>query len=72
MKYKIQVESLWGWSDLKTSIDGSDYEVEIFDQLRDAQDEIDMIIGNLDTDSKAPESYRIVSQDTPQEIDLYQ
>jgi putative methionine-R-sulfoxide reductase with GAF domain len=40
--------------------------------LQDAQDEIDMIIGNLDADSKAPESYRIVSQDTLQEIDLYQ
>ena len=52
MKYKIQAESLWGWSDLKTSIDGSDYEVEIFDQLQDAQDEIDMIIDNLDADSK--------------------
>lgn len=72
MKYKIQAESLWGWSDLKTSIDGSDYEVEIFDQLQDAQDEIDMIIDNLDADSKVPDSYRIVAQDTPQEIDLYQ
>ena len=72
MKYKIQVESLWGWSDLKTSINGSDYEVEIFDQLQDAQDEIDMIANNLDNNGNVPESYRIVSQDTPQQIDLYQ
>jgi hypothetical protein len=72
MKYKIQVESLWGWSDLKTSIDGSDYEVETFDRIQDAQDEIDMIINNLDNDGNVPDSYRIVSQDTQQEIDLYQ
>ena len=72
MKYKIQVESLWGWSDLKTSINGSDYEVEIFDLIQDAQDEIDMIVNNLDKDGNVPDSYRIVSQDTPQEIDLYQ
>lgn len=72
MKYKIQVESLWGWSDLKTSIDGSDYEVEIFDRIQDAQDEINMIVHNLDNNGNIPDSYRIVSHDTPQEIDLYQ
>jgi hypothetical protein len=70
MKYKIQTATLWGWSDLKTSVDGGEYEVETFVSIKDAQDEIDMIVESLE-EGEAPESYRVVERNTPQDVDLY-
>lgn len=69
MKYKIQTKSLWGWADLKTSMNGKDYEVETFHTEKDAEDEMNMIIDNLEGSSE--DEYRIVSANTKQDIDLY-
>jgi len=66
--YKIQMLSLWGWSDLKSSVDGSDYEVEKFDSIQDAQNELQDF---LDSMNEAPELYRVVESSIEEEVNLY-
>ena len=66
--YKIQMQSLWGWADLKTSDNGEPYKAEFYDSIQDAQNEMNDMLESLNED---PQLYRVVSSDTKEEIDLY-
>ncbi len=67
--YKIQLQTLWGWADLKSSEDGGDYEVEFFDSVQDAQNELNDMVDSL---NDSPELYRVVSSNEKQDIDIYE
>lgn len=67
--YKIQTLTLWGWADLKTSVNGEGYVVEKFDSIQDAQNEMHDMIESLNENE---EIYRVVSSDTKQAIDIYE
>jgi ubiquinone biosynthesis protein Coq4 len=67
--YKIQMLTLWGWADLKTSIDNSDYEVEKFDSIQDAQNELQDMVDSMNDD---PELYRVVKSSIVEEVNLYE
>lgn len=67
--YKIQLQTLWGWADLKSSEDGGDYEVEFFDSVQDAQNELNDMVDSL---NDSPELYRVVGSNEKQDIDLYE
>ena len=62
-KFKVQVPSGNGWADLKASVDGGPYEVELFDShaaaLADVGDELD------------PREFRVVPEGTAADDDLY-
>jgi ubiquinone biosynthesis protein Coq4 len=66
--YKVQMLTLWGWADLKTSVDGSDHEVEKFDSIQDAQNELQDMVDSMDDD---PELYRVVESSVEEETNLY-
>lgn len=68
MKYKIQIPNAYGeWCDYKSGDgDETDYEVELYDTEEDAQLEAGTAIEGLDDFE-----YRIVPENTPQEVDLY-
>jgi hypothetical protein len=66
--YKIQMLTLWGWADLKTSDDGEPYKVEFYDSIQDAQNEMSDMLESLDED---PQLYRVVPSNTEEEINLY-
>jgi hypothetical protein len=66
--FKIQTRTMWGWADLKTSDNGEDYEVETFDSMEDAQNEMNDMIESLNEDA---DLYRVVDSNTEEEVDLY-
>jgi hypothetical protein len=68
-KYKIQTEGAFGWGDLKYSEDdGKTYQVELFDTKEQAGEELKNILSEFNEDE---EMYRIVSEDTPENFNIY-
>lgn len=66
--YKIQMQTLWGWADLKTSDDGEPYKAEFYDSMQDAQNEMNDMLESLNEDAQL---YRVVRSNTEEEIDIY-
>ena len=67
MKYKIQTLSVGGWADLKyTEDDGKTYHPDLYDTEEEAIKEIAINQYELD-DFEG----RVVTEDTPQEFELY-
>jgi len=65
-KFKIQVSSVNGWSDLKASTDDESHLPELYDSEQEALDEIEDMKKNI------PEfEGRVVPEDTEQDEDLY-
>jgi hypothetical protein len=62
-KFKVQVRSINGWADLKASVDGGPYLVELFDSAHEARADVG--------DEMSADEYRIVPDDTPADDDLY-
>jgi hypothetical protein len=62
-KFKVQIPSANGWADLKSSINGGPYEVELYDSERAALDDV--------SDELHADGFRIVFADTPANDDLY-
>ena len=58
MKYKIQVQSVNGWADLKVSEDGGPCAAELFGTIKEAREDL-------------PEDGRVVPEYTPAQDDLY-
>jgi hypothetical protein len=67
--FKIQVISMGGWSDLKSSIDGEKYLTETYKTKKEAMAEIHSFVE--DTDS-IMEDYRVVDSNIPEDFDLYE
>ena len=68
MKFKIQTACPYGWADLKdSSVDPP--EVELFDSEFDAEKEMNDIL--LHCEGASPESYRVVPESTPEDMNLY-
>lgn len=57
-----------GWGDVKSSTDGGPYEVDLFSSKEDAENEIKDLCELNEDDSS---NYRVVTEDTPQDIDFY-
>ena len=68
MKFKIQMAGANGWGDVKSSIDDGPYEVDLFSSKKDAKTEI-KDLSSIDEDDIS--NYRIVTKETPQDIDFY-
>jgi hypothetical protein len=69
MKYKIQTQSVSGWSDLKYSEnDGETYQVDLYNTEEEAIKEMKEIQSEFDDDD---EMYRVVTEDVEEEFDLY-
>jgi hypothetical protein len=69
MKYKIQTQSVSGWSDLKYSEnDGETYQVDLYNTEEEAIKEMKEIQSEFDDDD---EMYRVVTEDVKEEFDLY-
>jgi hypothetical protein len=66
--YKIQTQATFGWADLKCSIDGGPYEVELFDNFQAAKNEIKDLVDSCGGDTG---DYRVVLSTEPAEGDLY-
>jgi hypothetical protein len=67
MKYKIQTGAVTGWADLKYSEDdGKTYHPDLYDTKAEALDALDSLVTDLD-DFEG----RVVTEDTPQDFDLY-
>lgn len=66
--FKIQTLTMWGWADLKVSEDGENYEVETFDSVQDAQNEMNDMIESLKEDA---DLYRVVDSNIKQDINIY-
>jgi hypothetical protein len=66
--YKIQTLATFGWADLKCSIDGGPYELELFDTFEAARQEVRDIIDSLNGDEG---EYRVVLATEKSEGDLY-
>lgn len=61
MKYKVQIPSAWGqWGDLRCSADTEEYVTELFDTESEARLEASLIEGS-----------RVVTEDTEEDINLY-
>lgn len=70
MKYKIQIQAVNGWSDLKHSDDdGITYILDEYDSIEEAKKELEDIAGSFGDDPD--EDYRIVPLDTDQDFNLY-
>lgn len=68
MKYKIQTAAFSGWVDLKSSEDSSDvYTVCLFETLAEAQSEL----ADLASCDGSESDWRIVTEDTPADCDIY-
>jgi len=63
IKFKVQIPSINGWADLKSSVDGGPYEVELYDSEGAALSEV--------RDELKPGEFRIVPSHTPADDDLY-
>ena len=63
IKFKVQVRSVNGWADLKASVDGGSYEVELYDSESAAHDDV--------SDEVDADGYRVVFSHTPADDDLY-
>jgi hypothetical protein len=68
-KFKIQIGSVGGWADMKSSDGESPYEVCLYDTKEEAQEEIDCFIEELE--GQTEDDYRIVPESTEAEFDLY-
>ena len=69
MKYKIQTQSVSGWSDLKYSEnEGETYHVDLYDTEEEAIEEMKEIQSEFDDDD---DMYRVVTEDVEEEFDLY-
>ena len=67
MKYKIQVPASGGWADLKsTEDDGKTYLPDLYDTETEAKADL----RSMQRDIPYFEG-RVVTEDTPQEFDLY-
>jgi hypothetical protein len=66
--FKIQLQSVWGWADLKSSNDGQNYETDEYMTFHDALSELQDMVDSLMDDISL---YRIVPFNHTQEIDLY-
>ena len=62
-KFKVQIPSINGWADLKSSINGGPYEAELYDSERAALDDV--------SDELQADGFRIVFSNTPADDDLY-
>ena len=71
VKYKIQVPSVNGWADLKTSEDGGAYEVELFYSWEAGEGEGVSLQPEADGDSD-PFEYRVVPSHVEPDDDLYE
>jgi len=63
-KFKVQIPSTNGWADLKASVYGAPYEVELYDSEEAALDDV--------SDELHADGFRIVFANTPADDDLYQ
>jgi hypothetical protein len=68
MKFKIQMAGANGWGDVKSSYDGGPYEVDLFSSKKDAKTEIKDLSEHYADDIS---NYRIVTKETPSDIDFY-
>lgn len=69
MRYKIQIQSVSGWSDLKYSEnDGETYQVDLYDSKEEAIEEMKNIQSEFNDED---EMYRIVTEDVEEEFNLY-
>jgi len=62
--FKIQVLGCVGWGDLKSSVDGGPYVVDLYPTAEEALAEVDEMPGGRD-------EHRVVPEDTPEEEDVY-
>lgn len=69
MRYKIQTQSVSGWSDLKYSEDdGETYQVDLYNSKKEAIEEMKDIQSEFNDED---EMYRIVTEDVEEEFNLY-
>lgn len=69
MRYKIQTQSVSGWSDLKYSEDdGETYQVDLYNSKEEAIEEMKDIQSEFNDED---EMYRIVTEDVEEEFNLY-
>lgn len=66
--FKIQIKSVYGWSDLKSSIDDEEYILETYRTKKEATDEMNDIVRSLNDD---PENYRVVNYLVEEDSDIY-
>jgi hypothetical protein len=70
MKYKIQMQSISGWCDVKVSTcEVPEYVTEEFDSIEEAESELNELVIQLDDDA---ENYRIVTNDVLEECNIYE
>jgi hypothetical protein len=69
VRYKIQTQSVSGWSDLKYSEDdGETYQVDLYNSKKEAIEEMKDIQSEFNDED---EMYRIVTEDVEEEFNLY-
>jgi hypothetical protein len=69
VRYKIQTQSVSGWSDLKYSEDdGETYQVDLYNSKEEAIEEMKDIQSEFNDED---EMYRIVTEDVEEEFNLY-
>jgi len=69
LRYKIQTQSVSGWSDLKYSEgDGETYQVDLYNSKEEAIEEMKDIQSEFNDED---EMYRIVTEDVEEEFNLY-
>jgi enamine deaminase RidA (YjgF/YER057c/UK114 family) len=66
--FKIQIKSVYGWSDLKSSIDDEEYILETYNTKEEAINEMNDIVRSLNDD---PSNYRVVNYLVQEDSDMY-
>ncbi len=66
--FKIQIASVYGWSDLKSSIDDEEYILETYNTKEEAINEMNDIVRSLNDD---PSNYRVVNYLVQEDSDMY-
>lgn len=67
MKYKIQTASVNGWADIKIS-DGTGYVADLYATPEEATEEMQEMVNDRFNEAS---DFRVVTEDTEQDDDLY-